>query len=765
MDSMRDTTDISILDLPDWMRQARKGFDWGILLVIALCLTVSWSFIINPELPRTNASENYVYRTQDTADAIQEGRLYPRWSPHALSGYGAPIPHYYPPGATYAAALLHVLFTGDAVQAVRLTFIIALCLGGSGVYLLVTRRSGALAGLLAAALYVLSPYVGLTTPHILGDMPLAVSLGLLPLLLWSAGRLLLANYATDLLMTACFAAALWLTHPRMALLGCALVVATLIWEQLVEQKRALHPFRVIMALLFGFSLSAFYWLPALVEAGDVRWTLNKAAPVFKLLLGELMTLPQQVDSGTMVAHTPLSVGIMPPLFAALSLIYVLRANRRLRHPLLYLAMALALVFLGLVALPDEHWLLGPVMLCLAVAGSALTHLRNRLTKRWRRDFVPALLIVIWIGSTPVWLSPQPVGSFGSTKADAQVEHEQRGYGVAVLAPGEALPDPLSTGWTPNRFLIDSYTSGSISRIAPSEISLSLQISLLDHASHAERFLVREVTAPRAVTVLLSYFPGWQAVLNGRPLPTRRAQTGLTLVDIPNVPRGNSELALSLEATPSRSGAWAVAAITAGGLLLITWLRLRRQRPRIEEFKLLTLAEARLLALTLACLMLVVLLCAPVNAPLSLRLPPGHSLAGSRTLQVRTDAGLSLSAFRLERPTYQRGDTVDLTLYWQAQKFLAENYRVRLALVSSQGGQRWSEMLRADPGFYATSRWNTQQVVSDSYTFRLPQQMPDGTYAIVLAVEDDRAANLTFFSPSGSTLGSTLTLPILISVRE
>jgi hypothetical protein len=762
---MRDTTDISILDLPDWMRQARKGFDWGILLVIALCLTVSWSFIINPELPRTNASENYVYRTQDIADAIREGRLYPRWSPHALAGYGAPIPHYYPPGATYAAALLDILFTGDAVQAVRLTFIIALCLGGAGTYLLVTRQGGALSGLLAAALYVLSPYVGLTAPHIIGDMPLAVALGLLPLLLWSAGRLLAANYATDLLLTACTTAALWLTHPRLALVGSGLVIITLIWERGVEQKRAQHPFRVIAALLLGFALSAFYWLPALVEADAIRWTANKAAPSFSLFLGQLLSAPQQVDSGMMVAYTPLTLGIIPPLFTALSLVYLLRANRRLRYPLLYLGTALTLLLLGIVLLPAEHWLLGPVMLCLAVAGSALAQLRSRLTKRWRRDFLPALLIIIWIGSTPVWLSPQPVGTFGDTDPAAQIEYEQRGYGVAVLAPGDALPNPLGTDWTPSRFLIDSYTNGSVSRIAPSEISLSLQISLLDYASHSERFLVREVTAPRTVTFLLSYFPGWRAILSGRLLPLRRVSpTGLTQVDIPNVPRGNSELFLSLDSTPPRSGGWAAAAVVAVGLLLITWLRIHRQRPRIEEFKLLTLAEARLLALTQSCLVLVVLLCAPTGAPLSLRLPSGHSVAGS-TLQVRTDAGLSLSAFRLDHLTFQRGGTVDLTLYWQAQKFLAENYRVRLALVSSQDGQRWSEMLRPDPGFYATSRWNTQQIVRDTYTFRLPPEIPVGSYAIALTVEDDSAARLTFFSPSGGTLGTTLTLPVLISVGE
>src|SRR5262245_60973087 len=71
-------------ELPDWMRLAQRGVDWGFLLVLIMCLIVSAPFAIRSELPHNNANENYVYRTNDYAESIQEGSLYPRWSPNVL---------------------------------------------------------------------------------------------------------------------------------------------------------------------------------------------------------------------------------------------------------------------------------------------------------------------------------------------------------------------------------------------------------------------------------------------------------------------------------------------------------------------------------------------------------------------------------------------------------------------------------------------------------------------------------------------------------
>ncbi|MDL1901314.1 hypothetical protein FBR02_11135, partial [Anaerolineae bacterium CFX9] len=77
--------------LPLWMRRARRGFDYGILISLLLGVMAASAFIITPGLPRTNFAEHYVFQTADFSSALQEGRLWIRWSPHAFGGYGAPI--------------------------------------------------------------------------------------------------------------------------------------------------------------------------------------------------------------------------------------------------------------------------------------------------------------------------------------------------------------------------------------------------------------------------------------------------------------------------------------------------------------------------------------------------------------------------------------------------------------------------------------------------------------------------------------------------
>jgi hypothetical protein len=250
-------------ELPYWMRQALRGVDWGVLLVVALSLAMAWPFILQPGLPHTNASENYVYRAADYAQSLQEGRIYPRWAAHALGGYGAPIPHYYPPGAGYSAGFVQVFLTGDAVTAVRIVYIAAICLCGSMMYVFVTRRAGSAAGVLAATLYVASPYVGMTAPHVLGDLPGVMALALLPTLLWAVDRLMILNRSHDVALVALTVAAFMLTSPRDAVPAFALAALLMAWHIGAVNRRTRWPL-VLMAFLLGIGMAAFFWLPVLL---------------------------------------------------------------------------------------------------------------------------------------------------------------------------------------------------------------------------------------------------------------------------------------------------------------------------------------------------------------------------------------------------------------------------------------------------------------------------------------------------------------------
>ncbi|GIL13467.1 MAG: hypothetical protein BroJett038_21870 [Chloroflexota bacterium] len=760
MNGMISATEITPKDLPDWMRLARRDVDWGLLLVIAISLLAGWPFIAQPTLPHTNASENYVYATADFAAAFREGQLYPRWSPNVFGGYGAPIPNFYPPGATYAAALLQVLFTDDAALAVRLVYILSFCLAGSTAYVLVARRAGASAGVLAAFLYLYSPYLILTAPHILGDLPAVAGMALLTILLWSADRLLLRDHPADMLFAALAAAGLFLTDVRIGLAGALLVLA------LLPGGRKKAVFRIFASIVLGVGMAACYWLPALLEQNAVSWQPPRLPAAYRLTLPELLAPASQIDPNEMTPLPQLRLGL--PLVLLMLPGAAAAVRYKLAFQAAFLAAGAALILAALALFPHEIGLLGPITLCLSIGGSAALRLRDELPPRRRRLLLPILLIAAWILAAPVWLLPYTNEPFGSADAPTQIQYEQLGYGIPVLPAHLPVPATISASLQPNRSLIEGYLSGAMNKIALASTSdAQVRVGILEHHTHSDRFQV-SASGPVTLNVLTAYFPGWQATLNGRPVSVWPASdTGLLNVSIPPVREG--QLVVAFGSTPERETAWVITWAALAITLIITWGRFRRHKITYDDMEQLSRPEARLLALVFSCFIIITPLAALPDPLLPLRLQPGHGMDGAIPASIRTDGGLSLLSYRVQQAVVHPGDSLDLTLYWAAQRFLPKNYSVLLYLLNTSDGTRWNEVPLHYPGSYPTRRWNTSRYASDHYHLALDPAMPFGDYRIVLEVydcsPDCRPQNrLNFFDPAGRILGPVLSLPLPITVR-
>lgn len=760
MESMMDAANLPKQQLPDWMRQAQRGVDWGILLVIGFSLLIAWPFIAQPTLPHTNASENAVYATDNFAAAFQEGRLYPRWSPYVFGGYGAPIPNYYPSGAVYLASLIQVLVTDNAVSAVRIAYILALCGAGVSVYALVRRRLNAASGVLAAFLYLFSPYVGLTVPHLSGDLSGAVALALFPMVLGRVDRLLSRVRPPDLLLVALLLAALCFTHLQMALTAILFAVLMAFWQR--GFTRRTHWAALVAGVILGIGIAGCFWIPALLEQPAVRWRQPVTVNSFHLTLGELLTPARQVDTNDLLPAPQYVIGLPGLLFTALGAAAIIRFKRYRCFETLFLAAGGGLFALLVIVLPRATWLLGPIMLCWSVGGSAALGLRDLLPARRKRLLLPAALVFIWILAAPVWLAPLVTEPFGSADTAAQIQYEQSGYGIAVLPAGLPVPATIPDELSPNRTLIEGLISGTVNKISGGQTTESqVRVGILDHNTHGDRFQV-SATGPATLEVLLAYFPGWRATLNNSTVPLfPNPQNNLTRITIPPVHAG--QLVLELGTTPVRLGAWVIAWSSLGIALILTWGRSRRYRPVYDDVELLTLEETRLIAFVLLCLALLVPLTALPNSPLPIRLRPGYATQTAAALQTRTDAGLSLTAFRLDSSQFHPGGALDITLYWQAQRALLENYRVLLYVLDSRTGARWNEQTFHHPGGYPTTRWNTNRYVSDSYHLLLDPAIPRGDYQVAIEVAactpDCLPQNrVTFFDVTGRNLGPVLYLP-------
>ncbi len=394
--------------------------------------------------------------------------------------------------------------------------------------------------------------------------------------------------------------------------------------------------------------------------------------------------------------------------------------------------------------------------------------RRHLPKRWRRLFLPTLLIVAWITSATIWLPPVTTEPFGSADSRTQVEHELQGFGAAVLPPDEALPSTLPDNLQANRSLVDSYQSNRINKIPSAQLGSQIQAGILEHDSHNDRFQIQS-SAPFTLNILTAYFPGWRATLSGRLIPLRpNAETGLIQVDVPQT--RTSELVVTLGTTPIRLGAWIITAACLLMVVIVTWGKWRRHRTSYENSEQLRHPETRLLSVLFASFAVIVLIINNPSFPSILRPKPGYTLQNSLSVQSRTNSGLSLLAFRLGTNQYQAGDSVPLTLYWQAQQFLIENYQAQVSITNNQTRAVWSQSDYHDPGNYPTRRWHTGLFVTDTYTLLIPPDTPPGNYQIRVELSTcnpdcTSGGHVTFFNIDGQMIGTTLILPTLMVVRE
>jgi hypothetical protein len=117
---------------------------------------------------------------------------------------------------------------------------------------------------------------------------------------------------------------------------------------------------------------------------------------------------------------------------------------------------------------------------------------------------------------------------------------------------------------------------------------------------------------------------------------------------------------------------------------------------------------------------------PVTIERATAPPELSALAIGRRLDLTTDAGLTLLGVNLDTDTIYPGESVDLTLFWQAERAPEVSLTVELALGNTL-------LNRGAPahGTYPTDRWTTGEVVADRYAPRLSLEAEPGTWPLTL----------------------------------
>lgn len=749
----------------------------GALLAILVTVPAMLAFM-RPGYWQSHDGLFHLFRLLSLERALAEGVLYPRLFPDFAFGYGHAVLNYYAPLTYYVGLVLRWLGLGP-VEAMKATFALSYPLAALAVYRLARDLWSSEPGaVLAAGVYTFLPY-HLADVQLRGALAESWAFVWMPLALWAALRRRPVWLALSL-------AALVLTHNLSALLFAPLFALWLLvsrsWPEIPGRR-----FGTVAgwALAVGTAalLSAFYWLPMVLEGGWVHLALDVGGRGFER---HLQPLGQWVARGLIYRYFPEQgvagehpLGWVQLLLLALAvgaslLAWVqLRRSERLALGALWFVLAGSLFMLTSGATPVWRLLAFPLgmiqypwrwltlttlatallagLIARAMAGRTLPKVMS-LTKTPEAGEEPPLYFGEELEEAPfdkdaMIASLRAAGQLGSAP-----QHAHRAAWIAALALPAllALTTLPALPWAPlsvdprahpqamwqldydNQQIGATWTAEYLPLwVGEERWAIPRPANQSSNASTAEGGLALPIQAARVNQVsgrlvdldVALEAPG-EIVLHQFYLPAWQATVDGQPVAV--APRGR--LGLVSVAVPAGIHrvvvAWGATPAVRWGLVL-TALGL----VALAGLLLLS-ASPRVIAMA-AALMLAVGLLGSVRAE--------QARATVGTLH-RLDGHLGNQALLLgwqpARGTARPGEPFDLTLYWLNLRTAPSDYKVFVHLTAT-GSPAPLVQSDGDPGggYTPTSRWLPGELSPDPHRLALPPDLPPGAYDLWAGLYD------------------------------
>ena len=720
----------------------------------------------------TNTADGPVHfiRSAEMVHAWQDGVWIPRWSANLGNGYGLPLFVYAPPLPYFSTALLHLLGLSLEV-AFKGTVLIASLSATFGAYFLHRSLLGRLPAAVGAAAYLYAPIM-LREFFIQGNVAQLLAWTFAPWACWGIIQLWQTHRLRYGLVITFAVMGTMLSHNAVALLlagtigsmSVILLLCTRDWRALLGTG---------VSSLLGLALSAWFWWPALREGDYVhlsRIVASDFRPRF-ISLTELIALSPRLDTGAINPYFPLTLGTAQVGMALLGVLLLLvgigwysrKPDVGKRLDRLTVACGLFFVlFTFFCALMATRWsepiwnvlpfvnlfewpfrwhgftALGLSWLC-AFAVFAAGHYWPRL-----HPWVGALALCLLIGSALVNLYPAklPLGTFQATPADI-IRFELHTNQIGTTSLGEF--DPIWSNALASLAAPDDYRQQRPVNRLPRRLPTGAHGGL--EATHVQMHQFRlTLPAPMSLTLELLYFPGWEATVDGAPVPIRPHPAN-GLIDL-SIPAGEHTVRLVFRETPLRWWADLVSLVAWLGLLFYLagraiWSLFQRKAAQIpkatgweEQEKWAVTTGANQQAFTTVALSVMLLSGVYLVLPdwFQVHSPPNQALPAVTKLQIDFADKLRLLGIDPAPSVVTAGDTLTVVTYWRALSRLTSNYGLFLHL-DDASGQTIATVDQTHPSNIPTSSWAPSLYVRAPLRLTIPAAARPIRYRLRVGVVD------------------------------
>jgi len=749
----------------------KRTTEWWAVGLSMLALLLFFAPAVQPLL-RADLTCGYdnvfhLWRAVQIDHLWSQGVWYARWAPDMAHGFGFPLYIFAAPGTSMGVALLHRLGLAWPV-AMNALFALGMVAGGLFMFCLARDLFGAHAGMVAAVGYGYAPFLAYDVFN-RGSLSESVAWAFPPLILWAVTRWAGRGEKRFLVAGALGLAALIFSHHLFGFLFAPLLILwVLLMGYLARDWRVVWRGALLGAL--GMGLSAFFWLPPLLERGWVQADRLLGTWVFDyhynfLSLDHVLALPRLADPNLINDWPQKSLGLVPVLIALLPLLRWPRLSR-VAQRIVALLWVLTLGYAFLVLSPSV-WLwdrlpllsyiqfpwryLGPAAFCLALlAGAGVSSSTDsaenpsgqsvRSVEKIGHTIVTLGLMLALIAANLGWFFPASCTAPVDTSMAAMIAWERATDTLGMTAKGEYLPIWVQTMPLAGENPLDaSYAAGGpIPRFDAAVLPPGAAVTRAEYG--ALRGVI-ELTTPTSFQAryLAFYYPGWQAKVDGAPVEvTPEPETGL--VTFP-VSASAQRIEVWFGETPLRWVADGISVLSLVLLVGIALVRIMNHESRITNH------ESRItpgMAVAFVVVGMAVVagkwLWVDQNAVLwrGTRLQADGTLRGVETpAQVNFGGRALLLGYDLPG-AFAADAAPEVTLYWRALNPEGRDWRVGLVFVGADG-TRWppvelraARWARTPPPL---AEWPAEGYARMDDNVDVLPGMPPGDYTLALSLFD------------------------------